>query len=107
MDFESYVANYEGYSKVQRLFYIANTFPEAQVECMQICLKLLKDSNNVSDLQKVAGALNVQLPLDSIAKSAAMKQDRLEQELKHYKNNMIKESIRVSVIDLMRWISVN
>ena len=103
MDFESYVSNYEGYTRIQRLFFIAKHFPEAKQECMEICVKLLQGTDNYRDLLNALISLGksnseAAASIDSILKKNNMKEERLEQELKHYKNNMIKESIRVSCL---------
>ncbi|KAG9284044.1 hypothetical protein G9A89_022818 [Geosiphon pyriformis] len=109
LDLDTYIANYRGHTKVDRLLFIAKRCPALQIDAFKLALNEIH--NNSLDHGKyiiAATKLNEALaaqgrPLYHIdnawvettqkrAKSAA---ERLEVELKNYKNNLIKESIRM------------
>ncbi|TPX48081.1 hypothetical protein SeLEV6574_g02253 [Synchytrium endobioticum] len=106
--------SYAGHAKVERLIFIAERCPPLQIEAYRLAAQHLKaDSMNVARYVLVTNRLNEALsakgqptvPVDSqwvdkTTKEAKLKTEKLEAELKNYKNNMIKESIRMGHNDL-------
>ncbi|ORY80914.1 26S proteasome subunit RPN7-domain-containing protein [Protomyces lactucae-debilis] len=102
----AYIQNYKGYIKVKRLVHIANTFDSLRSEALQRALTALKeetmDGETYANLAKL---LPESVAYDStwateITRKAQAMTVKLESELKAYKNNLIKESIRLGQQDL-------
>ncbi|KAF2427401.1 COP9 signalosome-like protein complex subunit 1 [Tothia fuscella] len=118
MDLESYISNYDGYTKLMRLQCIAMTSPLLSKEAFRIAITQIKESatknggcSDVTFYQTLVEALEKLSPSDPLAyldtdwmeqvtAKSARKTDILEKELKTYKNNLIKESIRMGTEDL-------
>jgi COP9 signalosome complex subunit 1 len=99
-----------GRVKVERLLFIAECCPSLAVDALKLAVDEVKQSE-MMDTQKYLTCVNSlngllesqskpQLPVDSkwitrTQKQARDKSELLEHELKTYKNNLIKESIRV------------
>ncbi|KAH8549334.1 26S proteasome subunit RPN7-domain-containing protein [Umbelopsis sp. PMI_123] len=114
LDLESYIANYRGHTKVSRACFIAERCPALEVEAYKIAL--VETQTNSLDTQKyehIITRLNAalkarnepELPVDkewiqTTQKQAKATAEKLEAELRNYKNNMIKESIRMGHNDL-------
>jgi COP9 signalosome complex subunit 1 len=100
-----------GHTKVSRACFIAERCPALEVEAYKIAL--VETQTNSLDTQKyehIITRLNAalkarnepELPVDkewiqTTQKQAKATAEKLEAELRNYKNNMIKESIRVSI----------
>nr|XP_046909650.1 COP9 signalosome complex subunit 1-like [Dermatophagoides farinae] len=114
---ETYASQYSGHSKLIRLMYIADHCPPLQIDALEQAMKYVKAHTfNVSMYLKIHGKLvaaqngqpseqaNVE-PLDNgwIEKQTKLSQiifEKLETDLKNYKTNSIKESIRRGHDDL-------
>jgi len=93
---------------IQRLLSIGNHCPPLAPEAFKTAINLLKKTLDVTTYgEAVKGLANV-APNDANAvldedwieqtsKTVRLKTEKLEAELKSYKNNMIKESIRVCI----------
>ncbi|KAI8913549.1 signalosome subunit 1 [Gorgonomyces haynaldii] len=106
IDLDQYMSNYTG-SKTQRLLFMADVCPSLRVDCLRMALNELKQSQNVVKYKQVGEMLNelVPTPLDDLwieqtHRQNVAKTQKLESELKTYKNNLIKESIRMGLNDL-------
>ncbi|KAK6345834.1 hypothetical protein TWF730_010177 [Orbilia blumenaviensis] len=110
-DLEQYVGNYSGRMKVTRLLFIGNHCPPLAVEALKTAIGIVKADRDVRLYRQAVQSLQVFAPTDPDAKldedwierttrEVKQKTDRLEAELKSYKNNMIKESIRIGHKDL-------
>lgn len=115
---ETYAAQYTGYAKLHRLLYIADHCQPLQIEALEQAMKYVKESTyNVNAYtniqQKLVNALTAsgqmakaeQYSLDSgwIDEKSKMSQiyfEKLDTDLKNYKTNSIKESIRRGHDDL-------
>ncbi len=115
---ESYAAQYSGFAKLSRLLYIADHCPPLQIEALEQALKYVKESTyNVNAYttiqQKLVNALTAsgqtakaeQYPLDTVwidekSKMSQIYFEKLDTDLKNYKTNSIKESIRRGHDDL-------
>ncbi|RUS15827.1 hypothetical protein BC937DRAFT_91948 [Endogone sp. FLAS-F59071] len=114
LDLDTYIANYKGHTKVDRLLFIAERCPPLQIEAYRLAVAELKATSlDTAKYSHAVGKLNDALvarsqpaqPLDSAwvettQKKARAQTEKLEAELKSYKNNMIKESIRMGHNDL-------
>ncbi|CAG8434588.1 10915_t:CDS:2 [Funneliformis caledonium] len=114
LDLETYISNYRGHTKVDRLLFIAKRCPILQNDAYRLALQELRDNSldhnrYISAATKLNEALTAKgYPsfsidntwVDSTQKRAKSLLERLEVELKNYKNNLIKESIRMGHNDL-------
>ncbi|KAG2172338.1 hypothetical protein INT43_004880 [Umbelopsis isabellina] len=114
LDLESYIANYRGHTKISRACFIAERCPSLEVEAYK--LALAETQLNTEDTRKyehIAIQLNAALRARNEPEIAVDKEwiqntqrqtkattEKLEAELRNYKNNMIKESIRMGHNDL-------
>lgn len=114
----SYIATYSGRTRIIRLLHIADTFPELQSEAYRVALDIIqKDTLDYRTYTTVVHRLNDLLDqsapkyelswaLDAEKRANAIT-TKLENELKAYKNNLIKESIRMGQQDIARhWTSI-
>lgn len=123
LDLETYAASYTGFAKLYRLMFVADHCPSLRIEALKMAITYVMTTYNVSlyqtlhkklseaiasaGLPDVAAQMNSQdLPvLDTIwveskTKKAAIKLEKLDTDLKNYKTNSIKESIRRGHDDL-------
>ncbi|ORZ29040.1 26S proteasome subunit RPN7-domain-containing protein [Lobosporangium transversale] len=122
MDLDAYIANYKGHTKVNRLEFIADRCPSLQIDALKLAITELRNTstlnvsryiNLVKKLNEAVksgapGSNNVSPELlnvdkawaDSQLQKAKQQADLLEGELKNYKRNSIKESIRMGNIEL-------
>ncbi|KAI2809698.1 hypothetical protein RDWZM_003104 [Blomia tropicalis] len=115
---ESYISQYSGYLKLMRLLFIADHCPSLQIDALEQALKFVKEStfnvNAYGNIHKKlidALALNGQsskinlYSLDTVwmeekSKMSQIYFEKLDNDLKNYKTNSIKESIRRGHDDL-------
>ncbi|KAF1991852.1 COP9 signalosome-like protein complex subunit 1 [Aulographum hederae CBS 113979] len=111
LDLDTYIANYEGRTRLERLEHIASTSTVLAHDALKAGVVEAKNGKDVDAyvhfaemLQKLTlndplGKLD-QTWVDTMGKKVRMETERLEQELKTYKNNLIRESIRMGNNDL-------
>ncbi|EXJ78303.1 hypothetical protein A1O3_09464 [Capronia epimyces CBS 606.96] len=111
-DLASYIANYKGRTVFRRLHLIASCSVPLQEDAARLAVVEAKKGSDVRNyneaialLKKAAKGQNVDKFLDPVwaaqqEKKNAAETSRLEGELKGYKNNLIKESIRMGNEDL-------
>ncbi|KAK6331596.1 hypothetical protein TWF718_002145 [Orbilia javanica] len=110
-DLEQYIGNYSGRMKVTRLLFIGNHCPPLAAEALKTAIGIVKADRDVRLYRQAVQSLQIFAPNDPDSKldeewiekttrEVKQKTDRLEAELKSYKNNMIKESIRIGHKDL-------
>lgn len=116
-DWEAYISNYTGYTKVQRLLHIAKSSPSVRAPAASLAAAIVKAET--SDTTTYQQALNIRntdtdsVPLpppqreaidtawvQTTDKAARAKAEKLELELRNYQNNLIKESIRMANKDI-------
>lgn len=96
-----------------RLAVIASASPPLSVEALHIAIEEAKRGSDVDVYSALCDALSQVAPQDPLAtadkgwisqrsKNTRIETDRLEQELRGYKNNLIKESIRVR--EILKWV---
>ncbi|KAI9189941.1 hypothetical protein H9P43_001374 [Blastocladiella emersonii ATCC 22665] len=114
LDLDTYIAGYEGRAKIGRLIFIASRCPPLAADAYKAALALIKDETLDSALYlDIAARFNAHLAdaglppaeIDSAWVEDAQRQARtgaskLEAEVKSYKANSIKESIRMGYTDL-------
>ncbi|GFY57931.1 COP9 signalosome complex subunit 1 [Trichonephila inaurata madagascariensis] len=122
LDLDAYISSYTGLAKLYRLLYIADHCPSLRIEALKMALSYVLTTYNItmyqmihrklleavgnSNLPDVTGGLNAGVvPLDTQwietkSKKAALKLEKLDTDLKNYKSNSIKESIRRGHDDL-------
>ncbi|KAK5071085.1 hypothetical protein LTS08_000281 [Lithohypha guttulata] len=110
-DLQSYIANYKGRTVFRRLYLIASCSTALQEEAARLAVAEAKKGSDVNQYQDAVQLLatitgqNVQELMDkkwlsNQEKQNAAESKRLENELKQYKNNLIRESIRMGSEEL-------
>ncbi|CAG9764386.1 unnamed protein product [Ceutorhynchus assimilis] len=123
IDLEAYVNSYSGLAKIHRLIFIIDHCPALRLEALKIAISYVMTTYNVQlyqilhqRLADVTSSMNVpdvaaasasqDIPIidnswvDQRLKKAALKLEKLDNDLKNYKSNSIKESIRRGHDDL-------
>mmetsp|Transcript_23453 Transcript_23453/g.22600 ORF Transcript_23453/g.22600 Transcript_23453/m.22600 type:complete len:541 (+) Transcript_23453:7-1629(+) len=109
LNLSTYIDRYDGYTKLQRLIFIAEKCSNLQEEAYNRLLVELKKGCNTALYMKiyylVGAALGHGINFDrewveSIEKKETMKLERLESELMTAKTTIVKESIRISYNDI-------
>ncbi|KAF2641691.1 COP9 signalosome-like protein complex subunit 1 [Massarina eburnea CBS 473.64] len=110
-DLESYISNYDGQTRLDRLRHIGSHSPYLAVDAYRIAITEAKQGKNPDLYVTLATEFEQIAPNDPLAsidtawaeaktKQLDSEQDKLEHELKSYKNNLIKESIRMGNEDM-------
>lgn len=118
LDLETYANSYSGLTKIQRLMFIANHCTALRIESLKMALAYIKENTfNTSmytlvyqklaeavkqsggSVETVVGAVDTAW-LEAKGKKASLKLEKLDTDLKNYKSNSIKESIRRGHDDL-------
>lgn len=124
LDIEVYANSYTGLARLYRLIYISDHCPSLRLEALKMAITYVTTTYNVTlyqNLHKRVSNLNAasaQLPdiavqstsqdippfdpiwIETKNKKAALKLEKLDNDLKNYKSNSIKESIRRGHDDL-------
>ncbi|XP_013408510.1 COP9 signalosome complex subunit 1 [Lingula anatina] len=122
LDLDTYAASYTGLAKLNRLIYVADHCPPLRVEALRMGLQYVMTTYNTNMYQQIhrklqealagvqglpdAVASAAQCPaldtqwIETTTKKAALKLEKLDTDLKNYKSNSIKESIRRGHDDL-------
>ncbi|KAK9447543.1 26S proteasome subunit RPN7-domain-containing protein [Limtongia smithiae] len=111
VDLETYISNYTGRNAVDRLLFIADRSPALAQQALELAVTQLIELKDVPRYESVVAKLASIAPAstlghydrawaDRVARETQNGGDRLEMELKSYKNNLIKESIRMGYADL-------
>ncbi|KAF2110141.1 COP9 signalosome-like protein complex subunit 1 [Lophiotrema nucula] len=110
-DLESYISNYDGQTRLDRLYHIGASSTYLAVDAYRMAIKEAKKGKDtklylalVEDFANIAPqdplALTDMSWVERKNREVKEEQDKLEHELKSYKNNLIKESIRMGNEDL-------
>nr|CAD7441526.1 unnamed protein product [Timema bartmani] len=120
LDLEAYTNSYTGLARLYRLIYIADHCPTLRLEALKMAVTYIMGTYNVALYQQLhkklqdaiglpdiaSGGAQQDLPtldlmwVESKSKKAALKLEKLDTDLKNYKSNSIKESIRRGHDDL-------
>ncbi|MCJ1289665.1 hypothetical protein MMC34_001198 [Xylographa carneopallida] len=112
-ELDSYIANYRGKTRIRRLHHIGTHSTQLYLEALTAAIAEAKRGKDVRLYEAMVSALREIVPedpraildiawVDRTTKEVKLETDRLELELKGYKNNLIKESIRMGCEDLGR-----
>jgi COP9 signalosome complex subunit 1 len=110
-DLESYISNYEGHTRLDRLHFIGVTSAYLSTDAFHMAIAEAKQGKDTARYLKLTEDFNEVSPNDPMAmtdmgwveqknREVKAEQEKLEHELKSYKNNLIKESIRMGNEDL-------
>ncbi|KAF2845344.1 COP9 signalosome-like protein complex subunit 1 [Plenodomus tracheiphilus IPT5] len=110
-DLDSYIANYAGFTRIDRLQHIGSHSPYLAVDAYRLAIAEAKRGKDVGQYTTLVEQFSGIAPQDTAAlldttwaekktRDVQSEQERLEHELKSYKNNLIKESIRMGNEDL-------
>lgn len=111
-DLDSYLSNYAGRTRYARLYLIGTTSTVLASEALKAAVTEAKTGHDVERYTSAIAALKPHLApgdedgvldqawVEKIEKQNKAESNRLEAELKGYKNNLIKESIRMGNEDL-------
>ncbi|KAI9817752.1 MAG: hypothetical protein M1827_000871 [Pycnora praestabilis] len=110
-DLEAYIGNYAGKTRWSRLYLIGTTSSSLYLEALKGAIAEAKRGKDVARYEASVEELARIVPdepdaipdlgwMDKMTKQVKAETDRLELELKGYKNNLIKESIRMGNEDL-------
>ncbi|KAJ6086856.1 hypothetical protein N7467_005770 [Penicillium canescens] len=110
-DLETYISNYSGRTRYDRLYLIGTCSTVLSIDALKAAIAEAKSSKDVSRYEKAVRALAEVAPTDpsasldnawiqSTQRYVRTQTERLEHELRGYKNNLIKESIRMGNEDL-------
>jgi len=122
LDLESHISHYHGLPKIYRLEFIADHCRSLRVEALSLAIDYIKKNTcNVKDYERlfkklqeaideehgnhmIAGHSAAHQPdrawIDTKIKQAALRSDRLDNELKNFRQNSMKENIRRAQDDL-------
>ncbi|XP_065066507.1 COP9 signalosome complex subunit 1-like isoform X2 [Rhopilema esculentum] len=121
LDLDVYASSYKGVTKLQRLLFIANHCPSLAADAMRLASSAVKSTHNLDMYKEIARKLAEvsnqgsaesaaegqgyasgldQSWIDTTEKKAQTKLEKLSTDLKYYKTNSIKESIRRGNDDL-------
>ncbi|XP_076459503.1 COP9 signalosome complex subunit 1-like [Babylonia areolata] len=120
LDLEQIATQYSGLARLQRLMYVANHCPILRIEALRTAMTFVMGTFNTNlygDIHRklqdamtegstlpdaVAGTIPpLDVPwMETTSKKAAFKLEKLDTDLKNYKSNSIKESIRRGHDDL-------
>lgn len=106
LDLDSYISNYDGPLRLDRLIAIAKAPSILSLDALRLAVAAARSGNDTGKYTKLVEGLQQVAPNDPLAqldkeyvsetnRKVKAESDRLEFELKQYKNNLIKESIRV------------
>ncbi|KAI9807025.1 MAG: hypothetical protein M1825_005742 [Sarcosagium campestre] len=106
LDLEAYIANYEGRTRLRRLLFIGENSTFLSHDALKAAVIEAKQGQDTNLYLEACSLLRKTAPEDADAtpdqawledtvKAASAETERLEFELKGYKNNLIKESIRM------------
>eukprot|EP00730_Choanoeca_flexa_P000114 TRINITY_DN10049_c0_g1_i2.p1 TRINITY_DN10049_c0_g1~~TRINITY_DN10049_c0_g1_i2.p1 ORF type:complete len:455 (+),score=108.98 TRINITY_DN10049_c0_g1_i2:417-1781(+) len=113
-DLQTYADSYSGFAKIHRLQFIANTCPSVAVEALTIAWNTSRDTLAVSLQQELYQALRLahkdrgstppEAPTSAyyagLEQQRKITRERIDSDIKAYKQNMAKENIRLSSIEM-------
>lgn len=101
-----YANRYTGHTKIARLLFIAERYPDKQVESIKMAVEALKQTKNTSLYRKVFEKWSDKLGsldsawADGVDKKAQTQHDELESLLNNYKTNLMRKKIKQGHNDL-------
>ncbi|KAJ5555404.1 26S proteasome regulatory subunit Rpn7 [Penicillium sp. DV-2018c] len=110
-DLDAYISNYIGRTRYDRLYLVGTCSPLLATDALKAAIAEAKSGKDVARYEKAVRALAEAAPSDpeasldstwvqSTQRYVLSQTERLEDELRGYKNNLIKESIRMAHEDI-------
>ena len=107
LDLEPYINNYSGRTRFRRLYFVGECCPPLRLEALRAAVNEAKQGNDLINYKNALSLLQRssrggpdgmvdQAWVEQKAKKSKAETLRMEHELKGYKNNLIKESIRMA-----------
>jgi COP9 signalosome complex subunit 1 len=119
-DLESYISNYTGHTKIDRLLFIADVSEELRTEALLLAASLAKQSpdttrylaimDKLSTCHDVPDSPNNHIDHDWVQtqkRLVSQEQEKLESELAAYQNSHIRESVRVCCCCCCCYLSIH
>eukprot|EP01137_Pigoraptor_chileana_P002979 Opistho-2@42535 len=114
LDLDTYISNYTGHTKIVRLLFIARHCPSLRLEAYKMAIAEVQKTSNTTLYLEISQKLQELLHqsgdgetftadqawIDSVDKRATQLQEKLDLDIKGYRNKTIKEGIRVGQNDL-------
>lgn len=111
LDLDHYIQNYDGRTRFDRLLHIGKSSVPLCVDSLKAAIKEAKGGQDVRSYKEAWECIRIAAPndpdairdedwIDRTTRANKTETARLETELKGYKNNLIKESIRMGNEDL-------
>ncbi|KAK8136628.1 26S proteasome subunit RPN7 [Apiospora sp. TS-2023a] len=111
LDLDLYIANYQGRTRFDRLLLIGRSSVPLCVDALKAAIAEAKGGKDVQQYRDAWECIRIAAPTESESqwdsawvektdKANKLETARLEAELKQYKNNLVKESIRIGLRDL-------
>jgi COP9 signalosome complex subunit 1 len=108
LDLESYISNYAGRTRFERLLTIGQSSVVLCIDALKAAVNEAKKGKDIQRYREAWDCIRVAAPTEpeakwddgwvaSTEKSNRNETQRLEAELKGYKNNLVKESIRIDL----------
>eukprot|EP01123_Difflugia_compressa_P000756 TRINITY_DN1087_c0_g1_i1.p1 TRINITY_DN1087_c0_g1~~TRINITY_DN1087_c0_g1_i1.p1 ORF type:complete len:514 (-),score=129.54 TRINITY_DN1087_c0_g1_i1:160-1635(-) len=106
---QEYASRYDGHTKIVRLLFIAERYPEKQPEAYKLAIDALKLTKNTNLYRKVFDKVGDKLGTgysydsswaDGVDKKAQATNDELENLLNSYRQNLIRKKIRTGYNEL-------
>jgi len=104
-DLDSFMSSYSGHARQARLQFVAHSSKELEADCYRRLLEDLKKTSNTSLYKDISERVGLQLGsayafdkvwVEATDKRSASTVERLDNELAGFKNNLVKESIRIA-----------
>lgn len=103
-DLETYINRYDGHTKVNRLLFIAERYPEKQGLCYRLATEELKKGRNTSAYRKLFETMGDKLAqagvqpdfswADGVDKLTSFESDSLDSEWQNHKTNQNRKKLR-------------
>ncbi|KAG7413560.1 COP9 signalosome complex subunit 1 [Fusarium oxysporum f. sp. rapae] len=111
LDLDLYIQNYTGRTRIDRLIQIGKSSVPLCIDALKAAIAEIKKGSDVSLYVEAWGCIRVAAPddpdaqkdqawIDRVERENKMEAARLETQLKQYRHNLIKESIRMGNEDL-------
>ncbi|KAK8066050.1 COP9 signalosome complex subunit 1 [Apiospora hydei] len=113
LDLDLYIANYRGRTCFDRLLLIGRSSVPLCVDALKAAISEAKKGKDVQRYRDAWECIRIAAPndpesqldtawIDNTEKANKMETARLEAELKQYKNNLVKESIRAHIVGIAK-----
>ena len=107
LDIDSYAAQYKSYALIRRLLFIADHCASLRHDALFALINYVKENMCNVDvykecIERLGGDIDQEY-VDQTKKRAAIKMEKLDADLKHYRTNSISDSIRRGYVRRLLW----